>query len=80
MKKNKTKKIKNKKTPKKQKKVRKQNFIVLGDLIRSSNKVFIEARSLFPCQQQNWWNGWEIYNVIEIKNNDMLQLFLGERR
>ena len=73
MKKNKKQKIKNKKYPKKQKKV-------LGDLMRSSNKVFIEARSLFPCQQQNWWNGWEIYNVIEIKNNDMLQLFLGERR
>ena len=42
------------KTKKKQKKDRKQtekqNFLALGDLVRSSNKVFIENNSLFPAR------------------------------
>ena len=45
-----------------------------------SNKVFMDTRSLFLRQQQPWWNGWEICNVIEIKNNEMLQSLLVERK
>ena len=30
----------------------KQNFLALGDLVRSSNKVFIKSQRLFFCQQK----------------------------
>ena len=61
---------------------KKQNFLVLGDLVRSSNKVFIESQRLLFCQQKEDIMEWlrdRICNVIEIKNNEMIQSLLVER-
>ena len=47
-----------------------------------SNKVFIECQRLFFCQQKKdmmQWPRGRLCNVIEIKNNEMIQLFLVER-
>ena len=59
----------------------KQNFLALGDLVRSSNKVFIESQRFF-CQQKEDMMEWprdRLCYVTEIKNNEMIQLFLVER-
>ena len=45
-------KTKTKKTKKRQKAGRQKNFLKLGDLVRSNNKVFIEGGSFFLRQQQ----------------------------
>ena len=70
--------IDQKKKTKKQKKDRKQRekniFLALSDLVRSSNKVFMEEHSLFIRQQQtHWWIASEIFIMIKIQNNEMLQ-------
>ena len=59
----------------------KQNFLTLGDLVKSSNKVFIKLRRFF-CQQKEDMMEWlwdRLCNVIEIKNNEKIQSFLVER-
>ena len=61
----------------------KNNFLALGDLVRSSNKVFIESQRLFFCQQKEDMMEWpsdRLCNMIEIKNNEMIQPFLVEKR
>ena len=60
----------------------KQNFLPLSDLVRSSNKVFIESHRLFFCQQKEDMMEWprdRLCNVIKIKNNEMIHSFLVER-
>ena len=51
--------------------------------MRSSNKFFSESQKLFFfCQQKEDMMEWprdSLCNVIEIKNNEMIQLFLVER-
>ena len=59
----------------------KQNFLALGNLVKSSNKVFIESQRLFLCQQKEDMIEWprdRLCNVNEIKNNEMIQSFLIE--
>ena len=76
------KKRKRKKRKKDREQAEKQNFIALADLVRSRNKVFIESQRLFFCQQKEDMMEWprhRIWNVIEIKSNEMIQSFLLER-
>ena len=56
----------------------KQNFLTLGDLVRISNNVFIESQGLFSLPTEGWLRD-RLCNVIEIKNNGMIQSFLVER-
>ena len=59
----------------------KQNFLALGNLVKSSNKVFIESQRLFLWQQKEDMIEWprdRLCNVNEIKNNEMIQSFLIE--
>ena len=75
-------KTKTKETKKDREQSEKQNFLALGDLLRSSNKVFIESQRFFFCQQKEDMMEWprdRLCNVTEIKNNEMIQLFLVER-
>ena len=76
-----TKKKKKKKRNKEIDQAEKQNFLALGNLVRSSNKVFIESQRLFLCQQKEDMIEWQrdrLCNVNEIKNNEMIQSFLIE--
>ena len=74
---------KKQKRKKDRERVEKQNFITLVNLVRNSNKVFIEGqRTFFFCQQEEDMMKSprnRLCNVIEIKNNEMIQLFLVER-
>ena len=72
-------KAKTRKQRKDREQIEKQSFLTLGDLVKSSNKVFIKGSSLFISQQQTWCNNWKIRNVIEIKNNEIFRLFLVEK-
>ena len=70
-----------KKRKKERDQAEKQNFLALGNLVRSSNKVFIESQRLFLCQQKEDMIEWQrdrLCNVNEIKNNEMIQSFLIE--
>ena len=70
------KKKKKKKRKKERDQAEKQNFLALGNLVRSSNKVFIESQRLFLCQQKEDMIEWQrdrLCNVNEIKNNEMIQ-------
>ena len=72
---------KKKKLKKERDKAEKQNFLALGNLVRSCNKVFIESQRLFLCQQKEDMIEWQrdrLCNVNEIKNNEMIQSFLIE--
>ena len=68
-----------KNTKERQKEDVETKFLSLHDLVRGSNKIFMEIHSLFLHQQQTWWNGWEICNVFGIRNNEMFQSFFVER-
>ena len=71
-----------KKTKERQRANRETDFVALGDLVRSSNKVFIESQRLFFCQQKEDMVEWlrdRLCNVTEIKNIEMIQSFLVER-
>ena len=50
-------------------------------LVSSSNKVFIKSQRLFLKEKihDGEWPKDRLCNVIEIKNNEMIQLFLVER-
>ena len=60
----------------------KQNFLVLGDLVKSSNKLFIKSQRLFfflPTEKNMMeWPRDTPCNVTEIKNNEMMKSFLVE--
>ena len=71
-----------KKRKRKKRKKDRENFLGLGDLVRRSKKVFIESQRLLFCQQKEEMMEWprdRLCNVIEIKNNEIIQLLLVER-
>ena len=72
-----------KKNERKTEQAEKHNFLTLGDLVRSSNKIFIGSqRFFFFCQKKEDMMEWprdRLCNITEIKNIEMIQLFLVER-